>query len=217
MAQSSKPKTRPQPAELDLSTLARAEPPGQRRAPRARAAEPHASGSEAPDPYALIEACLFVGGPPLSAARIAQSLAGSDHETVVRAVAQLNHAYHRQGRPYEIRRVGSGYQMTLRPQFARIARRVAGQSRQVRLSQAAVEVLSLVAYNQPVTAHDVDAVRGTDSSAILRQLRRRNLIDTVGHAERGRAAQYGTTRRFLELFHLAGLDELPRVEEFEKL
>lgn len=165
----------------------------------------------------LLEAVLFVGGPPISAAQLGDVLGDVADEQIVRAAAQLNQRYHRQGRPYEIRRVGQGYQMVLRPQFGAIVRRVHGHSRVVRLSQAAVEVLSLVAYRQPVSAQQIDAMRGTDSSAILRQLRRRNLIDMVEQPEGGgRAAQFKTTHRFLELFHLNSLDDLLRVQDLDQ-
>ena len=162
----------------------------------------------------ILEAMLFVGGPAVTSAQLAEVFDGAEGEQIVRAVAQLNQRYHRQGRPYEIRRVGQGYQMVLRPQFGSLIRRLYGHTRQVRLSQAAVEVLSLVAYKQPVTHQEIDAIRGIDSGSILRQLRRRNLIDAVDRTGGSdHTVQYQTTRRFLEFFHLTSLDDLPRVQE----
>lgn len=164
-----------------------------------------------------IEAILFAGGPALDTAQIME-LIGTDQESlVVEAVARLNQHYFRQGRPYEIRRARAGLQMVLRPEFASIVRRLRGHSREVRLSVAAIEVLSIIAYRQPVDLSTVDSVRGVDSSAIVRQLRRRNLIEPVA-AEQGesRSGQYQTTKRFLELFHLRTLEDLPRVQELEK-
>ena len=166
----------------------------------------------------ILEAMLFVGGPPVDSAQLALVLNTTIDDQIVRAVAELNQRYHRQRRPYEIRRSGQGYQMLLRPQFASLPRRLYGRTRQVRLSQAAVEVLSLVAYKQPVTVQEVDAIRGIDSASILRQLRRRNLIETVNAPEADptadeRGVKFQTTRRFLELFHLASLEDLPRLQE----
>jgi segregation and condensation protein B len=164
----------------------------------------------------LVEAALFIGGPPLQTEHLCELIPGVDKDKLVAAIAQLNQQYHRQGRPYEIRRVGSGYQMMLRPRFFSVASRLRRHSREVRLSQAAVEVLALVAYRQPVTPHQIDAIRGTDSSAILRQLRRRNLIEPVDQPEGSRTIEYKTTRRFLELFRLTNLDDLPRVQELDQ-
>ena len=167
-----------------------------------------------PSRESVVEAMLFVGGPPVACAQLAEVLDTAESEEIVCAVAQLNQRYHRQGRPYEIRRVGQSYQMVLRPRFGSLIRRLYGNTRQVRLSQAAVEVLSLVAYKQPVTHQEIDAIRGIDCGPILRQLRRRNLIEAVDPgAASDRTMRYQTTRRFLELFHLTSLDDLPRVQE----
>ena len=166
---------------------------------------------------AVIEALLFVGGPPLTAARICELVDATDERPIIEAVAQLNQHYFRQGRPYEIRRVPTGLQMVLRPEFAPIVRRLRGHSREVRLSVAAIEVLSVIAYRQPIDAQTIDSIRGVDSAAIVRQLRRRGLIEPVdAPGAESRTIRYRTTRRFLELFHIASLDDLPRVQELEK-
>ncbi len=165
----------------------------------------------------LIEALLFTGGPPCTAGQIVEVRSELDDEQVVAAVAELNRTYHRQGRPYEIRRVGAGYQMILRPQFHSTLRRLHGRTREVRLSLAAVEVLSLVAYRQPITVQKIDSIRGVDSGAVVRQLRRRNLIQPATATDGDSSTpRYEITRRVLELFHLSSLDDLPRVQELEK-
>ena len=182
----------------------------------------HYQGNSSPDRIqdsepsydSIIEAVLFVGGLPVAGTHLDELFQGVEREQVVRAVAQLNQRYHRQRRPYEIRRVGQVYQIVLRPNFASVVRRLYGHTRQVRLSQAAIEVLSLVAYKQPVSPQEIDALRGIDSASILRQLRRRNLIQTVeGGESSDQSVRYQTTRRFLEFFHLTSLDDLPRVQE----
>ncbi len=166
----------------------------------------------------IVEGVLFAGGPPVTVGQLTELIGEASAEEVVAAVALLNQHYFQQARPYEIRRVGDGYQMGLRVEFRPILRRLHGRSREVRLSLAAIEVLSLVAYRQPVTVADVDAIRGIDSAAIVRQLRRRGLLESVEPDAQGdRQTRLSTTRRFQELFHLASLDELPRVPDLEKL
>jgi len=164
---------------------------------------------------AVVEAMLFTGGCPLTAARIGELVERTEPE-VVAAISELNQKYAREGRPYELRRAGAGYQMMLRPHCQRLVRRLYSRTREVRLSLAAIEVLSLVAYRQPVSTHDIDVVRGVDSAAVVRQLRRRNLIDLEQPTEPGGPPRYVTTRRFLELFSLADMDSLPRVQELER-
>ena len=166
---------------------------------------------------AIIEALLFTGGAPLDPARIVEIVGESGEGPIIEAVAQLNQSYFRQGRPYEIRRVRSGFQMALRPEFGPIVRRLHGRGREVRLSVAAIEVLSIIAYRQPLPVQTIDSIRGVDSAAIVRQLRRRNLIEP-GDAPEGesKTPHYRTTKRFLELFHLLNLDDLPRVHELDR-
>ena len=165
----------------------------------------------------IIEALLFAGGPPIDPARIVELVGESDDDSIIEAVAQLNQVYFRQGRPYEIRRVRAGFQMALRPEYGPIVRRLHGRSREVRLSVAAIEVLSIIAYRQPLPVQVIDRIRGVDSAAIIRQLRRRNLIEASDAPDgESKTPHYKTTKRFLELFHLLSLDDLPRVHELDR-
>jgi segregation and condensation protein B len=129
-----------------------------------------------PEPTQVLEAILFSGGAPVTMDQLVD-LTELESGQVAQAIAQLNQHYFQQGRPYEIVRSGPSYQMLLRPQCANLVRRLSGRSREVRLSVAAIEVLALIAYKQPVTVRAIDAVRGVDSGPIVRQLRRRNLIE----------------------------------------
>jgi segregation and condensation protein B len=169
------------------------------------------------DAIGLVEALLFSGGSAAAIDRLAQ-VSRLDEGQIVGTIAQLNQHYYRQGRPYEIRKTNAGYQMLLRPQFAGVVRRLHGRSRFVRLSVAAIEVLSIVAYRQPVNVRTIDADRGVESGAIVRQLRRRNLIEVVTPppADGDGSDYFKTTRRFLQVFQLQSLDDLPRVQELEK-
>ena len=120
--------------------------------------------------------------------------------------------YRRQRRPYSIHAREDGFVLTIQPSFRGLRERLFGGPREARLSQPALDVLSVVAYRQPVEKAEVDAIRGTDSGATLRQLVRLGLVAVQHRAEaESRAVRYGTTPRFLQLFNLGSLDELPRL------
>src|SRR5262245_51659064 len=114
----------------------------------------HAAGaSEASPPPLLriVEALLFVGGAPLSAARACEVMQGVTPEELAEAVAELNRAYREQGRPYRIQPRDQGYELALRPGFSAVRDRLMGASREAKLSAAALDTLAWVAYRQPVT------------------------------------------------------------------
>jgi segregation and condensation protein B len=176
------------------------------------------AGSAPPSPARIVEALLFVAGASLTAERAAAAIRGLTSEQFTQAIDQLNHEYRRQGRPYTIQTQDNGYVLTLRPRFRGVAERLQGGVREARLSPAAIDVLSLVAYRQPVTKQDVETVRGAESGSLLRQLVRRGLIAVVQRAEQGqREICFGTTHRFLELFGLSTLDDLPQTQDLQKL
>jgi segregation and condensation protein B len=166
----------------------------------------------------IVEALLFVGGPPLTASRAAEVIRGLTDAQFLQAVETLNDGYRKQGRPYVIQAQGNGHVLALRPRFRPVMEKLYGGMREARLSPAAIDVLSLVAYRQPATKQEVDSIRGAESGAILRQLVRRGLIAVV---HRGEAAQrevsYGTTAKFLDFFGLRSLDDLPQTQDLEML
>jgi segregation and condensation protein B len=169
-------------------------------------------------PLRIVEALLFVGGAPLTAGRACEIVRGLTPEQFSEAIAMLNSDYRRQGRPYAIHAQGQGYVLTLRPRFRGVLSNLYGTTREARLSPAAIDVLALVAYRQPATKREIDSLRGVESGSLLRQLVRRGLIVVV---QRGDAAQrevaYGTTARFLKLFNLTSLDDLPRTQDLQQL
>jgi len=172
-----------------------------------------------PPPLAhVVEALLFVGGSPVTQERAAAAVRGLNLEQFQLAIETLNRDYRRQGRPYAIHAREGGYVLMLRQRFKQVGDQLYGQGREARLSPAAIDVLSLVAYRQPVTRQEVDSIRGLDSGALLRQLVRRNLIAVVQRGQTGqREVHYGTTPRFLELFRLRSLDDLPQTQDLQKL
>lgn len=169
-----------------------------------------------PAPRQILEAMLFVGtsdNEPLSTERLCQALRGVEPAELAELVEELNVQYAHEARPYEIASQGGGYRMTLLPEYERLRDKFYGKVRQARLSQAAVEVLAIVAYNQPVTADAVAELRGTPSGPILSQLVRRQLLRIERPNTKPRTATYFTSDRFLALFGLSHVSELPRPVE----
>jgi segregation and condensation protein B len=163
----------------------------------------------------IVEALLFVGGAPLSSAGACEAVRGLTPEQFTQAIATLNSAYRQQGRPYRIQAGAQGYELVLRPAFRWVAERLTGSVREARLTQAQVETLALVAYRQPVTRQEVDSARGASSLGVLRQLVRLGLI-AVQRGSSSDEMHYATTARFLSLYGLRGLDDLPRTQDFLK-
>ena len=152
---------------------------------------------------------LFVGGHPLTAAVACSAVRGL---TPGGSTSRLRATRQYRRRPYSIHAREDGFVLTVQPSFRGLRERLFGGPREARLSQPALDVLSVVAYRQPVEKAEVDAIRGTDSGATLRQLVRLGLVAVQHRAEaESRAVRYGTTTRFLQLFNLGSLDELPRL------
>jgi segregation and condensation protein B len=179
---------------------------------------PPSTMSETPPPplIRILEALLFVGGPPLTAQRAAEVVRGLGEAEFQEAIDSLSRAYRSQGRPYQIQLQGHGYLLTLKPRFSSVREKLFGGVREARLSQAAVDVLSLVAYKQPATRQEIDALRGADSGGVLRQLIRHGLV-ALQRLEGDSESRYVTTPRFLQLFGLNSLDDLPQTQDLQRL
>jgi segregation and condensation protein B len=178
--------------------------------------EPRSSDDSPPPLERIIEALLFVGGPPLTVDRAREVIRQLTPEQFTDAIARLNNDYRHQGRPYRIGLREHGYELALRPAFRAVAQRLAGSARETRLSQAATDTLALVAYRQPVTRQEVDSLRGADSISLLRQLVRLGLI-SVQRGDGQSESCYGTTGRFLKEYGLRSLDDLPRTQDLQRL
>ncbi|MCM1166084.1 MAG: SMC-Scp complex subunit ScpB [Lachnospiraceae bacterium] len=161
---------------------------------------------------AAVEAVLFAHGEPIEADKLAAA-AEIEKETVERIVERLNDRYCEQGSALTIGKLGNGFQMMTRPEFARYIKTAMETRRQVPLSPAALEVLAIVAYNQPVTRGFIDQVRGVDSSGVVRSLVERELLEEHGRLNDvpGRPIAYRTTDTFLRCFGLSSLEELPPI------
>jgi segregation and condensation protein B len=170
-------------------------------------------------PRSILEAMLFVGHPqnePLTSKQVAGLMRGVRPAEVDALVRELNRDYAARHCPYTIVAEGAGYRMALRDEHARLRDKFHGRARQARLSQAAIEVLAAVGYNQPVTADEVSRLRGTPSGHVLLQLVRRQLLRVERGEGKLRKSHYCTTPRFLELFGLSSLADLPRSTDLEE-
>jgi segregation and condensation protein B len=166
----------------------------------------------------LVEALLFAADEPLPSRALAALLDDVTPAAVAGAVERLNADYLREKRAFHIREIAGGWQIVTRPEFAPWVSRLYAASSTPRLTQAALETLAIVAYKQPATRAELEAIRGVTVDGVLRTLVERGLVRVAGRAEGiGRPLLYGTTDHFLEYFGLPGLDALPRPEELEIL
>ncbi|MCG6156934.1 SMC-Scp complex subunit ScpB [Rubinisphaera margarita] len=189
--------------------------------------EPPAPVAEVPDedvltfkrprhtPEQIIEALLFVGGEKLTARKLAGFIGHQcQDETIREYVETINQKYRDQLRPYEIILGEEGYQMTLNAEYQRQRNSVFGLGpREVRLSQDVLEVLSFVAFQQPVTKSDLEQLDRSGTMSSLRQLIRRELVETSRREDGD--VEYRTTDRFLTLFGLSSLQDLPRTRDLK--
>jgi segregation and condensation protein B len=166
-----------------------------------------------PNPVDVVEAMLFASDVPLEAERIREVLDLENAAAARGLVEELITRYEAEPRGLAIVEVGGGYRMVTRPELAPWLVRLARARTRVRLSRPALETLAIIAYKQPVSRPELDAVRGVNSDAVLDNLLERRLIRIGGRKEApGRPFLYETTREFLVAFGLRDLADLPKVE-----
>lgn len=178
---------------------------------------PHDSGRRQSDhprrrdaDLARLEAVLFIAREPLGGRKLAQYANLADGTQARTLVRRLNEHYDTTGRAFRVEQVAGGYQMLTRRQFSPWLRRLAHVPGETRLSAPGLETLAVIAYRQPVPRADIEAIRGVNCGETLRQLLERDLVRIDGRSEElGRPYLYSTTKRFLELFGLMHLDDLP--------
>ncbi len=165
----------------------------------------------------IAEALILASSEPIPLARLAKLIPRCTPAKARSLIDELNAEYLAQRRAFEICEIAGGYQMRTHADFASYLRELQS-TRPLRLSNAALETLAIVAYRQPVTRAEVENVRGVDAGPVLRSLLERKLIKLAGHREvPGRPMLYATTKRFLEVFGLAQLEDLPTLRELEEL
>jgi segregation and condensation protein B len=166
---------------------------------------------------AALEALLFSSDQPLPLSLLAESL-DAPPDAVAAALRELETAYAMRGAGVEVREIAGGHLLVTAPEHAEWVGRLLRGRKRMRLSRAALETMAIIAYKQPVTKSEVEAIRGVDSSAVLATLLERNLVTIRGRSKVvGRPLLYGTTQEFLDYFGLRELSELPRPEELRAL
>lgn len=161
-----------------------------------------------------LEAVLFAAGDAVSIDRLCEALE-LPRETVLEAARELSSRYDFEQRGLMLRRIADKLQLCSRPMYAEAVRRVTETRKNASLSPAALEVLTIIAYRQPVTRAFIDQLRGVDSGGTLSSLAEKQMIEEAGRLEvPGRPILYRTTEHFLQAFALASLDDLPALPAF---
>jgi segregation and condensation protein B len=164
-----------------------------------------------------LEAILLLAREPLSLRKLAQSANLSDGTEARTLLTELRRCYDARGGAFNVEQLAGGYQLLTRPKFASWLRPLVPAEQEIRLSPPALETLAVVAYRQPVLRAEVEAIRGVACGELLRQLMDRDLLRIVGRSEElGRPLWYGTTKRFLHVFGLSNLDQLPMADQLRR-
>jgi segregation and condensation protein B len=159
---------------------------------------------------ARIEAALFAADEPLNARKLAIAAEAPDLSEVRRLVQKLNEFYDQDQTAFQVEEIAGGWQLTTRPQFHKWLVRLRRTHSDPKLSAAALESLAIIAYKQPITRADIEAIRGVQCGELLKHLMEKGLVKIAGRDDSlGRPVLYGTTKKFLEVFGLNSLKDLP--------
>src|SRR5215213_3568867 len=160
-----------------------------------------------------LEALLFSTHHPLTAGRLAELLELESTKPIRKAIKELNEQYITGDRSFRVEQVAGGYQLLTLPDFGEILKRLHQKEVDAKLTKAALETLAIIAYKQPILRADIEAIRGVACGETIRSLMEKHLVKIAGRAEvPGRPILYGTTKRFLELFGLNSVKDLPQGE-----
>ncbi len=166
---------------------------------------------------AIIECLLFVADEPLTVDRLKSVLPAAEGKDIRQALSDLAEDYEARRGGFYLKEVAGGYQLRTRPEYKQWVQELVKPS-PLRLSRAALETLAIIAYKQPIIRADIEHVRGVDSGGVLRMLLEKKLVRVLGRKDiPGRPMIYATTKRFLELFDLKDLKDLPTPKEIEAL
>ena len=165
----------------------------------------------------LLEALLFSTHHPLTAGKLGELLDVNATKPIRSAIKTLNEQYASTGRSFRVEQVAGGYQLLTLPEFGETLKKFHQREIDAKLTKAALETLAIIAYKQPILRVDVEAIRGVACGETIRSLMEKHLVKIAGRAEEpGRPILYGTTKRFLELFGLNNLKDLPQSEGLTK-
>ena len=165
----------------------------------------------------VVEAVLFASDEPLSAERLVNIVEAGGVKQIRECIENLNKKYEEGGFSFRIEQIAGGYQMMTLSEFNYWLKKLVRVRTDTKLSPAALETLAIVAYKQPVIRADIEAIRGVASGEVIRNLMFKGLVKMVGKAEvLGRPMLYGTTKKFLDVFGLHTLKDLPTAEELKR-
>ncbi len=165
---------------------------------------------------ALVETVLFLESEPLSV-KMLSNRAQLSEEVVEKCLEKLTEKYSAEDSGIEISIIAGGYCLTPKQEYWTVLKELYGMKREGRLSKSAMETLAIIAYKQPVTRAEIEAIRGVGVDNMVRLLIERNLIKEVGKKDApGRPTLFGTTKEFLKLFRLNSIAELPKLDEDEE-
>ena len=163
----------------------------------------------------VIEAILFASDEPLTDSRIA-NIVETTGKQVRQSIKDLNERYESNNHAFRIEQIAGGYQMLTLSGYNHWLRKMLRARSDTKLSPAAMETLAIIAYKQPIIRADIEAIRGVAVGEVIRSLMYKGLVKIVGRAEvLGRPMLYGTTKKFLQIFGLNSLKDLPKVEELK--
>jgi segregation and condensation protein B len=163
---------------------------------------------------AMVEAALMAADEPLPARRLAQAAGLRDGTEARRLVLRLQQMYDRDETAFQVEELAGGYQLLTRAVYHPWLTRLRRAGAEVRLTPASRETLAIVAYRQPITRADIEAIRGVQSSEVLQLLMEKGLVRIAGRDDSlGRPMLYGTTRKFLQVFGLKSLKDLPQAAD----
>jgi segregation and condensation protein B len=164
---------------------------------------------------ALVEAILYLEADPLDEPALIR-ISGLSKDVVARALETLGERYARQDSGVELSRIGGGVMISPKKEYWYNLRERYGKKNEAKLSKAALETLSIIAYKQPITRSEIEQIRGVQSDTMMRLLLEKNLVRETGKKDApGKPIQYGTTRDFLKFFRLESIADLPKLNEME--
>ncbi|MGE5611100.1 MAG: SMC-Scp complex subunit ScpB, partial [Bacillota bacterium] len=183
-------------------------------AANAQAAADASSSAEPQVDLGILESLLFSTHHPLTAPRLAELMELSSSKPLRNAIKALNTQYEETHRCFRIEQVAGGYQLLTLPEYGEYLKKLNQREADAKLTKAALETLAIIAYKQPILRAELESIRGVACGETIRSLMEKHLVKIAGRAEEpGRPILYGTTKRFLELFGLNSLKDLPKPEE----
>ena len=164
----------------------------------------------------IVEALLFAVQEPISVRKISEIVEGTEAKEIREVIQQLREEYDTHDRVFQIEEIANGFQLLSRPEYHEWISKIRKKSGESKLSQQALETLSIIAYKQPIIRAEIEAIRGVQSGQMVRTLREKGLVKITGRDEvLGRPLLYGTTTKFLDHFGLKSIKDLPKVEDLE--